>query len=78
MNFINYRKHNSARQKLSYAIKTGKIVRPVTCSNCQKECMVEAHHVDYNKPLNVIWLCEKCHRELHRGLYFEDHYEKTA
>ncbi len=27
---------------------------------------VHAHHDDYNKPLNVRWLCEEHHREWHR------------
>lgn len=27
--------------------------------------MVQCHHKDYSKPLDVIWLCLKHHRELH-------------
>ena len=44
-----------------YAVKTGKINRPDQCSKCQKKCIPHAHHEDYSKPFNVLWLCSSCH-----------------
>ena len=42
-------------------IRKGEIVRPTICSRCKEEAYIEGHHYDYNKPLDVIWLCRKCH-----------------
>jgi hypothetical protein len=36
------------------------------CEVC-KETNVDAHHDDYNKPLDVRWLCKKHHREHHKS-----------
>ena len=48
-----------------YAVETGKLIRPNQCSKCSKECKPHAHHEDYTKPLDVIWLCSQCHFYLH-------------
>lgn len=53
-----------ARLTLNNAIIKGEVVR-LPC----KECGIspaQAHHNDYSKPLEVLWLCKKHHMELHR------------
>ena len=46
------------------ALSSGKLQkRP--CEVCGN-IMTDAHHDDYNKPLDVRWLCRKCHAEWHR------------
>jgi hypothetical protein len=53
----------SARRKVRHAINTGKL-KVLLCIKCGNKA--EAHHADYEKPLDVIWLCPLHHRELHR------------
>jgi hypothetical protein len=43
------------------AIKAGRITRPSRCSACHSECRPDAHHEDYSKPFEIVWLCRKCH-----------------
>jgi len=49
------------------AIRDGKLVRALNCSVCNSEKKIEGHHDDYTKPLDVRWLCEKCHKEWHKN-----------
>lgn len=54
-----------ARVEARNAVKNGELKRD--------DCMVcgspksEAHHEDYSKPLNVIWLCHKHHMGYESG-----------
>jgi hypothetical protein len=52
----------TARSRVSSAVRDGRLIkRPcVTCGAIK----VEAHHPDYSRPLEVIWLCSQHHREL--------------
>jgi len=56
----------SAHQKVYMAIKRGDIQKE-PCETCGEE-NVHAHHYDYEKPLDVSWLCPKHHSLLHHGL----------
>jgi hypothetical protein len=47
-------------------VRDGKIIAETFCSCCKSTEKIEGHHDDYTKPLEVRWLCEKCHKEWHR------------
>jgi len=50
--------------KLNYHIRKGYIKRG-TCEVCKTKENVQAHHEDYSKPLDVIWVCPLHHRAIH-------------
>jgi transcription elongation factor Elf1 len=52
----------SARSKTFHAIKNGTI-QVLPCLICGDKA--EAHHHDYSRPLDVMWLCKAHHRETH-------------
>jgi len=57
----------AAHLLVRYAIKAGRIIKPVNCQECGKgDVRIEGHHEDYAKPLEVNWLCSPCHRKRHR------------
>jgi predicted DNA-binding protein YlxM (UPF0122 family) len=67
------RQNDPAQNLLEAALKSGRIVRPDTCSECGLSSVfadgrsgIQAHHDDYNKPLDVRWLCQMCHHEWHK------------
>ena len=64
-----YRKKNKkkiwAQNKVNKAVKSGRLIRPDICPICNEEREVIAHHHDYNKPLDVVWMCRSCHGKEH-------------
>lgn len=62
-----------AQNVLEYASRKGIVVRKTHCETCGRtgimkdgRTIIQAHHPDYNKPLWVMWLCQKCHHEWHK------------
>jgi len=62
---MRYPERYKARVALRYAVRKGRITRPVVCSVCGKHGPTEGHHNDYSKPLDIRWVCHSCHRKIH-------------
>lgn len=60
------KKAEACRAKLNRAVREGRIDRG-PCEICGTTSRVEAHHHDYSKPFDVLWLCKKHHEQLHSG-----------
>jgi hypothetical protein len=66
-----------AHAKVCNAVLSGKLRRPKRCSDCgvkptpkvtedgRTVTGIEGHHEDYDKPLEVEWLCSACHHARH-------------
>ena len=48
------------------AIRNGSLLR-LPCVRCGEKKSL-AHHEDYDKPLEVMWLCQPCHKQRHKEL----------
>lgn len=54
-----------ARNAVNNAVRDGRL-KKLPCEICGAAEKVQAHHHDYLKPLDVIWLCTRHHGEEHR------------
>lgn len=57
-----------ARSIVQNAVRNRTLVKPKLCEDCQQEKRLHAHHEDHTKPLEVKWLCSKCHYVADNGL----------
>ena len=55
-----------ARFFIHNRLNAGKLNRE-PCVVCNTE-PAEAHHLDYNQPLMIMWLCTNCHKSIHKLL----------
>ncbi|MEQ1945174.1 hypothetical protein ABMA32_22405 [Mesorhizobium sp. VNQ89] len=58
-----------AQRALRSALKMG-MLHPEPCCVCGVE-PAEAHHPDYDRPMDVVWLCRKHHKAEHARLKCE-------
>lgn len=59
--------HRAAQKSVYRAVKRGTLIRPANCSLCGRRRRTEAHHHDYSKRHDVVWLCSPCHVSTHHG-----------
>lgn len=58
-----YPEKRRAREAVKEAIKSGVLERQ-PCSKCGRT-EAQAHHEDYSRQLDVVWLCQPCHNVTH-------------
>lgn len=62
----NDKEKNRVYKLVTKAVWEGILIYPEQCSGCgDREKPLDAHHEDYSKPLEIDWLCRKCHSRLH-------------
>jgi len=60
-------KEIGARAILKIALKSGHLIKQ-PCEKCGAISNVDGHHPDYEKPLDIIWLCRAHHMQEHSRL----------
>lgn len=57
-----------ARNAVKSALRSGLLVKPNLCDECQESHKLAAHHKGYEEDvwLVVTWLCTLCHANLHK------------
>jgi len=70
IDLINFKKRKYVRKLTAKAIREGVLVRSKCCDLCNDQGKIQAHHIDYGKPIDITWLCTKCHAKVHSS---QDH-----
>lgn len=67
-------KIEQAHNKVEKAMKRGDLINLGKCEVCggtycfaDGRTAIQAHHDDYDLPLTVRWLCQKCHHQWHKN-----------
>tara|TARA_R110000737_G_C14233646_1_gene423392 strand:- start:73 stop:504 length:432 start_codon:yes stop_codon:yes gene_type:complete len=66
--FKQYRADNQNKIKAHGLVTRARIAKtliPEPCAVCGTEEYITAHHCDYSKPLDVMWLCAGHHQQWH-------------
>ena len=56
---------NAIKSRAYYSRHKRTVVIMDNCEQCKSDHVVEAHHHDYNLPLDVTYLCKPCHEDWH-------------
>ena len=59
-------RYNAAHNAVARAVKSGALTKQ-SCEWCGNEKTL-AHHENYDLPLDVMWLCQPCHKKRHKQI----------
>ena len=64
-----WKQRHPVKLRAHYAVRAavlgGLLHPPDRCEDCGRAGRVVAHHADYSRPLEVEWLCPRCHARRH-------------
>lgn len=66
--FVVDEQKTKAKTAVNNALSRGKLKKPSKCERCGQETessRLHGHHHDYDKVLDVTWLCVSCHAQEH-------------
>jgi hypothetical protein len=72
---VTHAKRRKAQVAVSNAVRDGRLSKQ-PCWVCGEKA--EAHHPDYDRPLDVIWLCQPHHKQAHALVANDNDYEQSA
>lgn len=58
-------KRRAAQVAVGNAVRDGRLTPWPTCAMPECSAKPEAHHPDYDRPLDVVWLCHAHHKQAH-------------
>lgn len=61
-----YPERDYAHNAVNNAVRDGRLLPWPACAVPECNCKPEAHHPDYGRPLDVVWLCDAHHKEVHK------------
>lgn len=70
-NINNYREKCMAKGNLREALIRGRAFKFDSCQLCGTfldSSHLQGHHANYDRPYDVVWLCQDCHKQVHSWL----------
>ena len=65
-------KKKLCRRRTLSAIKKKLLIKPNICSKCHNIGNIQAHHINYDNFMDVVWLCPECHGLEHRKVRYNN------
>lgn len=56
---------DAAHYRINEEVRQGRLIKPDACERCGANARLAGHHADYSRPLDVEWLCPRCHAAEH-------------